>query len=106
MNMKVEEIGQSATTDTWIEVNHDHPELKMWPLQIGLYWAIIEGDYEPGEAGSMLYDFPSYKTIFQITGFDEETGVPIGSGYFTDEEWESVMCIWQNTLFEPEWSGE
>ena len=74
-------------------------------LQIGLYWVVIEGDYEPGEAGSMLYDYPTYMTTFTIREFDEETGVPIGSGEY-DEEWQQVQYVWSAPIFKPEMPSE
>ena len=95
------DIVDKASVDVWIATDHEHPELKMWPLQAGLYWVVYCGDYEPGDAGSMLYDYPPYRGMFEITKFDED-GTPVGHDYFGGCEWEDIEHIWQQPIFEPD----
>lgn len=92
-------MSDEKQVNNWIEVDQDD-EHQLAKLQRGLYWVVIEGDWEPGEAGHMLYDFPSYITMFTISDFDDDTGVPIGSGDH-DEEWEQVQGIWHEPIFKP-----
>ena len=87
--------------DRWITTDPVIDNRADCDLEVGLYWVVIAADWEPGEAGSMLYDFPAYRTLFNITGFDEETGIPIGGGYFSDESWDQVQHIWSAKVFEP-----
>ncbi len=91
---------KAPTDQRWIPVNEDG--LVDFDLKKGLYWVVIEGDYETGEAGSVVYEYDAYITTFLIIGFDEETGIPWGNGTTGDEVWESVENIWQAPVFKPD----
>ena len=89
----------------WINTAPDNPEERFWPKEKGLYWAIFPGD-EERDGAHVFYSYKAYMNLFEITGFDEETGVPYGEERCGGSDWDMVVAWYDHRIDEPAFPKE